>query len=102
MGCVQVQFASVCGIFGLATGKIGDKPLCFSANWRIFRDFGQNAWETAWATEKSVVFLGNYCILPKLCGLKKDRPQRAQGLTKKKTRTNGTLFLCERCGSILF
>ena len=31
----------------------------------VFTGFYQNAWKTAWATEKSVIILDDYCILPK-------------------------------------
>jgi len=34
----------------------------------VFAGIWQYAWKIAWATEKSVVILGDYDILPNICG----------------------------------
>ena len=37
----------------------------------VFTGVWQHAWKIAWATEKSVIILGDYCILPKICGTRR-------------------------------
>ena len=46
-----------------ADGESAANLLCFCGK-PVFAGIWQYAWKIAWATEKSVVILGDYCILP--------------------------------------